>query len=125
MERFSLNSSEQYYIGHEHRTGTAKHERTDADLYELRCTHGGDGGIRSVCHCLQRKRGNLSERTRELASMRVLGFSLGETVRVVALEQLLLCMGGILFGIPLAELPCRRCSDSVASDMYAMPSSCR
>lgn len=64
----------------------------------------------------------LSERTRELASMRVLGFSLGETVRVVALEQLLLCMGGILFGIPLAGATMQALSDSVASDMYAMPS---
>lgn len=64
----------------------------------------------------------LSERTRELASMRVLGFSLGETVRVVALEQLLLCMGGILFGIPLAGATMQSLADSVASDMYAMPS---
>ncbi len=64
----------------------------------------------------------LSERTRELASMRVLGFSLSETVRVVALEQLLLCIGGIVCGIPLAGATMQGLADSVASDLYAMPS---
>lgn len=63
----------------------------------------------------------LSERIRELASMRVLGFSLGETVRVVALEQLLLCMGGILAGLPLAGATMQALSDAVASDLYAIP----
>ncbi len=63
----------------------------------------------------------LSERIRELASMRVLGFSLGETVQVVALEQLLLVTGGILAGIPLAGATMQALADSVATDLYSMP----
>lgn len=63
----------------------------------------------------------LSERTRELASLRVLGFTLGETVRVVALEQVLLVLGGILLGLPLTGSIMEQLSAMIESDAFAVP----
>lgn len=64
----------------------------------------------------------LSERTRELASMRILGFSLWETIRVVSLEQWLLCAAGVLFGIPLSGMTMQALVQSVSADAFTMPS---
>ncbi len=63
----------------------------------------------------------LSERTRELASMRVLGFTLAETVRVVAMEQLLLCAAGVLMGLPMAGYIMQALSEAMATDAFAIP----
>lgn len=63
----------------------------------------------------------LSERIRELASLRVLGFSLRETVTVVALEQLVLLAAGVLAGIPLSGAAMESLAASVATDAYSMP----
>ncbi|MDR1619704.1 MAG: FtsX-like permease family protein [Clostridiales bacterium] len=63
----------------------------------------------------------LSERTRELASMRVLGFTLNETSRVVAFEQLALIAAGILLGLPFTGATMEALANSMASDTYAIP----
>ncbi len=44
---------------------------------------------------------SLLERTRELASLRTLGFSLGEVAKLAGLELLLLSIGGLIVGLPL------------------------
>lgn len=63
----------------------------------------------------------LSERTRELASMRVLGFSIQETTWVIALEQIILLSFGILIGIPTAGVMMQGLGESMASDAYEIP----
>ena len=47
---------------------------------------------------------NIAERTREIATLKVLGFNRGETGSYVFRENFLLCFIGFLFGIPLGVL---------------------
>ncbi len=64
---------------------------------------------------------SLSERIRELASMRVLGFSVRETVGVIVLEQVILLLIGVLIGIPVAGQLMQALATSMASDSFAIP----
>jgi putative ABC transport system permease protein len=63
----------------------------------------------------------LSERLRELASMRVLGFSVWETVRVVALEQAALLICAVVLGIPLTGVVMDSLAGMISTDAFAIP----
>lgn len=47
---------------------------------------------------------NINERIREIATIKVLGFTSGETAQYVFKENLVLTVFGTLFGIPLGKL---------------------
>ncbi|MDL2217700.1 ABC transporter permease [Christensenellaceae bacterium OttesenSCG-928-M15] len=64
----------------------------------------------------------LSERTRELASMRVMGFTLFETVRVVAVEQAVLVVFSTIAGIPLTGMVMQSLTVMINSDAFTIPS---
>ena len=63
----------------------------------------------------------LSERNRELASMRVLGMSPQEVLSVITFEQWFLSFFAVLLGIPLAKLIQNAFVQEMTTDMYAMP----
>lgn len=64
---------------------------------------------------------SLSERQRELASLRVLGMSVGEVLQIVSIEQWILGAVSIVLGIPLAKVMMEGLSASYQTDIYAMP----
>jgi putative ABC transport system permease protein len=64
---------------------------------------------------------SLTERTRELASLRVLGFTLGEIQRIVFGQNTLLAAAGLALGIPLGMLFCWLIVDAYATDVYRLP----
>ncbi len=64
---------------------------------------------------------SLSERARELMSMRVLGFTRGETAGVINFEQIILAVIGTALGIPLAKQLFVLLASSMASDSYTLP----
>jgi putative ABC transport system permease protein len=64
---------------------------------------------------------SLTERTRELASLRVLGFTLGEIRRIVFGQNVLLASVGLVLGIPLGILLCRWMVVAYESDLYRLP----
>jgi putative ABC transport system permease protein len=64
---------------------------------------------------------SLTERTRELASLRVLGFTRGEIQRIVFGQNSLLAVLGLALGIPLGLLFCRLIVDAYATDVYRLP----
>jgi len=64
---------------------------------------------------------SLTERTRELASLRVLGFTLGEIRRIVFGQNLLLASVGLALGIPLGILLCRWMVVAYETDIYRLP----
>lgn len=64
---------------------------------------------------------SLSERQRELASMRVLGFTSKEVLRVITSEQWTLCIFGILLGIPLAYGLEIGMAQALSNDLYSLP----
>lgn len=64
---------------------------------------------------------SLSERSRELASMRVLGFSVGETMEVLAVEQCVITLAGALLGVPLLNVMMQALSASYQMDMFSIP----
>jgi putative ABC transport system permease protein len=64
----------------------------------------------------------LSERKRELASLRVLGMTPRESLRVITAEQWTLYLFGILLGIPMAYGLNLSMSHSMSNDMYSLPS---
>ncbi|KPL12294.1 hypothetical protein AMJ85_01215 [candidate division BRC1 bacterium SM23_51] len=63
----------------------------------------------------------LTERGRELASLRVLGFTLEEIRRVVFRENWLLSILGILVGIPLGLALCRVMVFAYDTELYRLP----
>lgn len=63
----------------------------------------------------------LSERSRELASMMVLGMTPQEVHGVITFEQWFLSVFGMLFGIPLTKLMVAGLAESVSNDVYSMP----
>ncbi len=63
----------------------------------------------------------LTERARELTSLRVLGFSLGEVGRIVFRENWLLSCFGVAFGIPLGLWICRLLVKAFDTDLYRLP----
>ena len=64
----------------------------------------------------------VSERSRELASMMVLGMTAREVLSVITFEQWFLAVFGILGGIPLTKMFLVALSGSVSNDVYTMPS---
>jgi len=64
---------------------------------------------------------SLSERKRELASLRVLGMTPREVLRVITSEQWTLYIFGILLGIPLAYGLSISMAGSMSNDMYSLP----
>ncbi len=63
----------------------------------------------------------LSERSRELASMRVLGMTSREVLSVITFEQWFLSVFAIIAGIPLAQLIQIGFAREWSTDMYSMP----
>lgn len=63
----------------------------------------------------------LSERSRELASMLVLGMTPREVLSVVTFEQWFLGFGAMLAGIPVAKLMFAAISRALSNDIYTMP----
>jgi putative ABC transport system permease protein len=64
---------------------------------------------------------SLSERERELASLRVLGMDLREVQEVISFEQGVLAVAGVLLGIPLTYAMYRGMADGMQTDLYAVP----
>ena len=64
---------------------------------------------------------SLTERTRELASLRVLGFRLSELRRVVFGENLILSAAGMALGMALGTLLCRWLVSAYQTDVYRLP----
>ncbi len=64
----------------------------------------------------------LSERSREMASMRVLGMTSKEVFSVIAFEQWFLSVFAILAGLPLGALFLQVMAHEFSTDMYTMPS---
>lgn len=64
---------------------------------------------------------SLSERQRELASLRVLGFSSAEAGRIMYFENLLMGGLGILAGIPLGIGICALLVRAYSNDMFQLP----
>ncbi len=63
----------------------------------------------------------LSERNRELASMRVLGMTSREVLSVITFEQWFLSFFAIIAGMPLAAIIQEQFAREWSTDMYAMP----
>ena len=63
----------------------------------------------------------LSERSRELASMRVLGMTSREVLAVITFEQWFLSVFAVLAGLPVAQLIMAGFATEWSTDMYAMP----
>lgn len=64
---------------------------------------------------------SLSERKRELASLRVLGMTPREVLRVITSEQWTIYVFGILLGIPMAFGLSMSMAQSMSNDMYSLP----
>lgn len=64
---------------------------------------------------------SLSERQRELASLRVLGMTPREVLRVITSEQWILCLMGIALGIPLTFGLMAGMAQALSTDLYSIP----
>jgi len=64
---------------------------------------------------------SLTERMRELASLRVLGFKLSELQRIVYGENALLCAVGTAVGLGVGTLLCRLIVTAYQTDVYRLP----
>jgi len=64
---------------------------------------------------------SVTQRTRELASLRVLGFTLGEVRRIVLGENLLLSLVGGLIGLPMGAFVYRASLDALDTDLFRFP----
>ena len=62
---------------------------------------------------------NISERTREIATLKVLGFKRGETGSYVFRENFILCLFGFVFGVPLGVLLHRFVISQIKMDIVA------
>lgn len=63
----------------------------------------------------------LSERSRELASMMVLGMTPAEVLSVITFEQWFISIFAILAGIPMTKLFLVGMAESINNDLYTMP----
>ena len=63
----------------------------------------------------------LSERSRELASMKVLGMTSGEVFSVITFEQWVISFFAVLAGIPLAQMMMEAFSRELSTDLYTVP----
>ena len=64
---------------------------------------------------------SLAERERELASLRVLGFTKGEVGQILYRENFVLAVLGILVGLPLGAGACRLMVFAYTTDLYRFP----
>ncbi len=64
---------------------------------------------------------SLSERQRELASLRVLGMSPGEVLQILTFEQWFISIFAMITGIPLTILLIKGMADSMNNDMFSIP----
>ncbi|MGE4273098.1 MAG: ABC transporter permease [Desulfitobacterium sp.] len=64
---------------------------------------------------------SLSERQRELASLRVLGLTSKEVLKVITSEQWLLTLFGVILGIPLSYGLLAAMGQSMSTDLYSIP----
>lgn len=64
---------------------------------------------------------SLSERQRELASLRVLGFTVGDVGRIMYFENIVMGLFGIAAGIPLGMGICKLLVEAYSNDMFHMP----
>lgn len=64
---------------------------------------------------------SLTERARELGSLRVLGFTLGEIRRTVFGQNALLSAVGVALGLPMGVLLCRLVTAAYETDSYRLP----
>ncbi len=63
----------------------------------------------------------LSERNRELASMKVLGMTSQEVFSVITFEQWFISIFAILAGVPLAQLMMISFANELSTDLYTIP----
>ncbi len=63
----------------------------------------------------------VSERSRELASMMVLGLTPGEVLSVITFEQWTIGILGMIAGIPMAKIMLTSISQAVSTDVFTMP----
>ncbi|MEW5919852.1 MAG: ABC transporter permease [Bacillota bacterium] len=64
---------------------------------------------------------SLSERKRELASLKVMGMTPGEVLQVLTFEQWLVSILGMLAGIPFTLMLMHAISQALANDLYSIP----
>lgn len=64
---------------------------------------------------------NFAERRRELASMRVIGFTVGEISSLLFKENMLLLIGGIALGMPFGKWLVTVYVQSVSTDQFSLP----
>lgn len=64
---------------------------------------------------------SLSERKRELASLKVMGMTSGEVLQVITFEQWMVSIFGMLAGIPFTLLLMHSMSRAMASDLFSIP----
>jgi len=64
---------------------------------------------------------SLAERQRELASLRVLGFSRHEVGRILYHENFALCIVGLILGIPFGVGVCRLIVKAYDTELYRLP----
>jgi len=64
---------------------------------------------------------SLSERQRELASLRVLGFTVGDVGRIMYFENIVMGLLGIAAGIPMGMGICALLVTAYSNDMFHMP----
>ncbi|MDO9534368.1 MAG: FtsX-like permease family protein [Bacillota bacterium] len=64
---------------------------------------------------------SLSERKRELASLKVMGMTSGEVLQVLTFEQWLVSLSGMLVGIPFTIVLMNAMSRAFESDLYSIP----
>ncbi|HUK64077.1 MAG TPA: FtsX-like permease family protein [Dongiaceae bacterium] len=81
----------------------------------------GFAGALAVAMVYNSARIALSERARELASLRVLGFTRGETAGMLLWEQVTLTAGGVALGLVLGYLLCRILSGLYQWELFRLP----
>lgn len=64
---------------------------------------------------------NLGERRRELASLRVMGFTVKEISSLLFKENIILLMAGILAGLPFGRILVKSYIESVSTDQFTLP----
>jgi len=64
---------------------------------------------------------SFSERQRELASLRVLGFSVKEVSGILLKENLLQSVLGVALGLPFGYLMAKGYMNAVSTDMFTLP----
>jgi putative ABC transport system permease protein len=64
---------------------------------------------------------NITERSREMASLRVLGYTTEEVGRIVFNESLLLSLLGLGLGLPVGTGLCRLMTEAYVTDVYRFP----